>query len=151
ENLPIKHVISGNSSAFTPTPLDIGTFVSVAHKLGMAIHATVRRKNSRTLVGRPWISLRRNGTGVWVFIRLQAGERDVRISHQAQPRGPEQGEYTEKQLGKLVHATVTSGVLSAEVSGTCERHRTRPGSKNISATATANVKLATKMMRAASD
>jgi hypothetical protein len=83
ENLPIKHVISGDSSAFTPTPLDIGTFVSVAHKLGMAIHATVRRKNSRTLVGRPWISLWRNGTGVWVFIRLQAGERDVRISHQA--------------------------------------------------------------------
>src|SRR5262249_24358150 len=103
------------------------------------------------LLGRSGISLGRDGASIGILVGLDAGESDVRIGHEGQPRSSEQHKYPKEQTDKPVHATVTSGVLSIEVSGTFDRLRTRPGSRSINPVATANVTLAAKMMRAATD
>src|SRR5262249_47153238 len=107
--------------------------------------------NPRPLIGRSRISLRRDGAGIGILIRLNAGESDVWIRYAGQPRKSEQHKNPKEQTEKLVHATVTSGVLSIEVWGTSERLPTRPGSRSINPVATAKVTLAAKMISAARD
>ena len=81
----IKHVVSGNGAPFAPSSIDIGTFILVSHKLAVAVHAPIRRKNPGALLGRTRIPLGCNGASVGILVGLHAGESDVRIGYKGQP------------------------------------------------------------------
>ena len=85
EDLAVKDVIARHCPSGTPLAIDIAPLILIADELGMAIDTTIPRVKMVPLPRKTGQPRRCEFSSVLVLVRLEPGERKVRIGHKTEP------------------------------------------------------------------